>query len=88
MDPVKRTVTEVTYSTDRFEVRVAYRGEGPGGPMYAVLREPFVLDGAAHQWVYEPNPSARTPEFIAATRYSFDRACELAETAAAHPREQ
>lgn len=85
---VKRTVTEVTYSTDRSEVRVTYRGEGPDGPMYAVLREPFVLDAATGKWVHEPCPSARTAEFIAATRYSFDRACELAEAASADLRER
>jgi hypothetical protein len=55
---------------------VAWRG--PSTDVYAVTRRGFCWNGS--EWEFEPLPSGRDDEFIARTRFTFDRACGIAES--------
>jgi hypothetical protein len=52
---------------------------------WAVVDGGMVLN-ADGEWVFEPQPSSRTPEFLARTRFSFRTATKLAIKARAELR--
>ena len=60
-----------------FTITVAYRGEG----QWAVLRHGMCL-GADGTWDYEPSPSNRGDEWLAAHRFDEKTAVKLAYEAA------
>lgn len=65
-------------------ITVAWRG----GATWAVLQGPrstpqFVWSEEEGEWVYEPLPSSRTDEFIAATRFTLDEALSIGRRLAA-----
>lgn len=78
-------VTEVTVSAvpedninhGSLSIAVAWRGPGD---IYAVTRRSRCL-GADGTWDYEPRPSSRTDEWIAAHRFPYEQAVALAATA-------
>lgn len=80
-------LTEVTLSAipedninhSIYSVTVTWRG----GEQYAVKRLSQVL-GADGTWDYEPSPSNRTDEWIAAHRFDYDHAMHLAHEACQH----
>jgi hypothetical protein len=82
---VSQRITEVTVSAlpaehvnyDLYSVKVQWRG----GETYAVKRLGQVLD-VDGEWDYEPNPSNRDDEWIAAHRFSYEEAVRLATKAA------
>lgn len=74
-------VTEITVSSaldPDFEVAVQWRG----GDTYAVTRYRRCL-GADGEWDFELQPSSREDDWLAAHRFSLDRAVELAGQACA-----
>ena len=52
--------------------------EARGYDKWAVIYHGGVYDRRAEKFVYEPMPSSRTEEFLAATRFTRDEAIELA----------
>jgi hypothetical protein len=61
------------------DLRVCRRGRTPFGEESTWA----VCDGSTHvwdgaRWLFEPQPSSRDDDFIARTRFSRDRAIELA----------
>jgi hypothetical protein len=84
-DGITMRVTEVTVSAvpennvnhHHFSIQVAWRGPGD---TYAAVRHRMCLD-ANGTWDYEPRPSERTDEWIAAHRFPYKTAVALAATA-------
>lgn len=72
-------ITQVTFTPD--DDRDTHRPitvEWRGAENHCVKRGLFVWNDSAREWEPEPAPSSRDDEFIARTRYGYERACALA----------
>ncbi len=78
-------ITEVTVSVlpeDNVNYHVyAVKVQWRGAEQYAVMHAGFAL-GTDGEWEYEPIPSGRDDDFVAAHRYGYDEALRLANEVA------
>jgi hypothetical protein len=72
-------ITEVTFTPEgREDYHRPIMVEWRGGEDHCVKQGLHVWNDTDSEWEWEPIPSERDEEFIARTRYPFDRARDLA----------